>query len=189
NRQGGVVGGPLDLGGVGALSLGLAGLLVYLSRVAKVREREDLLDRIPWRGDERALDVGCGRGLLLIAAAKRLVTGTATGIDLWNGELLSGNEAQAVWFNVAAEGVPADRIQLVTGNARHLPFADASFEVVLSSLMLHHLGKSDRKQVLHEMARVVTPGGRLGLLGAFMHVGEYANVLRACGLLDVRTFS
>src|SRR5262249_40395866 len=140
----------------------------------------------PWHGDERVLDVGCGHGLLLIAAANRLVTGTATGIDLWNDDLLSTNKAQAVWFNADAEGVPASRIRLVTGDARRLPFAGASFESVFSSLMLHHLGKGDREQALREMARVLAPGGHLGLLDAFMHMGEYANVLRACGLADVR---
>src|SRR5262249_24756807 len=127
-RQRGVAAGMLALAGMGALSLGLAGLLGYLSRVATVRERADLLDRIPWHGDERVLDVGCGHGLLLIAAANRLVTGTATGIDLWNDDLLSTNKAQAVWFNADAEGVPASRIRLVTGDARRLPFAGASFE-------------------------------------------------------------
>jgi len=182
----GVAAGTLALAGMGALSLGVAGLLPCPSRVARVRERDDLLDRIPWRGDERVLDVGCGRGLLLIAAAKRLATGTATGVDLWNDELLSGNEAQAVWFNVAAEGVPASRIRLATGDARCLPFADASFEVVLSSLMLHDLSKAEREQALREMVRVLAPRGHLGLLDTFFRVGESAAVLRAGGLADVR---
>src|SRR6185436_5889430 len=57
--------------------------MVWDSKIGKVREREWLLDRIAWSGAERVLDVGCGRGLLLIGAAKRLTTGSAVGIDLW----------------------------------------------------------------------------------------------------------
>src|SRR5262245_19790160 len=54
-----------------------AAAMVYSSKVGKVRDREKLLDLLPWRGDEHVLDVGCGRGLLLIGAAKRLTTGKA----------------------------------------------------------------------------------------------------------------
>src|SRR5262245_54913371 len=52
--------------------------MVYYSKVAKLRARERFLDLIPWRGDEAVLDVGCGRGLLLVGAARRLTTGKAT---------------------------------------------------------------------------------------------------------------
>ena len=52
---------------------------------------------INWRckGEEKVLDVGCGRGLLAIGAAKRLKAGKVTGIDVWNPEVLSGNSAEA----------------------------------------------------------------------------------------------
>src|SRR4051794_17813227 len=46
--------------------------MIYDSKIGKVRDREKLLDRIAWNGAERVLDVGCGRGLLLIGAARRL---------------------------------------------------------------------------------------------------------------------
>src|SRR5262245_10333751 len=68
-----------------------AALMVLGSRVLKVRLRERLLDEIPWRGDERVLDVGCGRGLMLLGAARRLTSGSAIGIDLWQTEDQSGN--------------------------------------------------------------------------------------------------
>src|SRR5689334_4848143 len=57
--------------------------MIYDSKIGKVRDREKLLDRIDWRDSERVLDVGCGRGLLLVGAAKRLSSGRAVGIDLW----------------------------------------------------------------------------------------------------------
>ncbi len=67
-----------------------AGCMLYYSKVAKLQRREQFLDQIPWRGDETVLDVGCGRGLLLNAAARRLQTGKAIGVDLWQNEDLRG---------------------------------------------------------------------------------------------------
>src|SRR5215467_1123166 len=46
-----------------------AGSMVWYSKVGKLRIRNEILKRLPWRGDESVLDVGCGRGLLLISAA------------------------------------------------------------------------------------------------------------------------
>jgi hypothetical protein len=59
------------VGGIAALAVAQAGLMVRSSRAGKLTERDRLLDELPWRGDERVLDVGCGRGLLLIGAAGR----------------------------------------------------------------------------------------------------------------------
>ena len=80
---------------IGLTCLAMAAWMVWSSKVGKVRERERLLDTLTWRGDERVLDVGCGRGLMLIGAARRLSTGRATGIDLWRGEGLGGNATAA----------------------------------------------------------------------------------------------
>ena len=71
---------------VGAACTAMGFWMIWTSKVGKVREREALLDRITWSGTERVLDAGCGRGLMLIGAAKRLTTGKATGIDIWQGE-------------------------------------------------------------------------------------------------------
>ncbi len=174
----------LGMAGAGTLSLGGAGFLIWLSRVAKVRERRDLLDAIPWRGDERVLDVGCGRGLLLVGAATHLTTGAAVGIDIWDHTLLAGNRPAATLANAAAEGV-ADRVTLREGDARHLPYPDASFDVVLSSLMLHHMTPNGRTEALREMVRVLRPGGRLAILDAFPRICDYTQVLREHGIEEV----
>jgi SAM-dependent methyltransferase len=174
----------LSVASAGTLALGGAGFLIWLSRVAKVRERSDLFDAIPWRGDERVLDVGCGRGLLLVGAARRLTTGSAVGIDIWDHTLLSGNRPAATLANAAAEGV-ADRVTLREGDARHLPFPDAGFDVVLSSLMLHHMSHSGRTEALREMVRVLRPGGRLAILDAFLHICDSTQVLREHGVEEV----
>ena len=83
-------------------------MLMY-SKFGKIRIRDVLLDSIPWRGSESVLDVGCGRGLLLIGAAKRLPLGSAVGIDKWVGGALTGNGAEAVLRNAEVEDVVARR--------------------------------------------------------------------------------
>src|SRR5689334_9355034 len=65
-----------DLASIGiatGITLTVTGLwMIWVSKVGKVRARERLLDRHTWTGTERVLDVGCGRGLMLIGAARRL---------------------------------------------------------------------------------------------------------------------
>jgi ribonucleotide reductase alpha subunit len=87
-----------------------------------------VLDSLKLRGDETVLDVGCGRGLLLIGAAKRLTTGKAVGVDIWNAEDLSGNRPEATLENARLERV-AERVEVKDGDARRLPFADGTFDV------------------------------------------------------------
>jgi arsenite methyltransferase len=169
--------------GAGCLVMGL--WMVWTSRVGKVRGRERLLDLVPWRGSERVLDVGCGRGLLLIGAARRLTTGRAIGIDLWQGEDLSGNRPEATLENARLEGV-ADRVEVKTGDMRALPFEDASFDVVVSSAAIHNVYQREgRGKAIAEIARVLAHGGR-AVIDDIRHAGEYAGAFRANGCSDVR---
>ena len=62
--------------------LGMDCLMLYYSKVMKLKDRDKLLDLVQWSSSELVLDVGCGRGLMLIGSAKRLTTGKAIGIDL-----------------------------------------------------------------------------------------------------------
>ena len=101
--------------GVGMLGVGL--WMLWSSKVGKIRYREKLLDHHAWQGDEHVLDVGCGRGLMLVGSAKRLTTGTATGIDIWQAEDLSGNEPGAPLENARREGV-GDRVTVQTENGQ-----------------------------------------------------------------------
>src|SRR5580704_822724 len=80
-------------------------LMLLYSLVGKFRHRDRILAKVAWTGTENVLDVGTGRGLLLIGAAKQLTTGHATGIDIWNAEDLSGNGPEALKANIALEGV------------------------------------------------------------------------------------
>jgi cyclopropane fatty-acyl-phospholipid synthase-like methyltransferase len=57
--------------------------MLWGSKFVKFRLRDKWLNSISWCGDEKVLDIGCGHGLMLIGAAKRLRDGKAIGIDLW----------------------------------------------------------------------------------------------------------
>src|SRR5205823_6474956 len=108
------------------------------------------------------LDIGPGRGLLLISAAKRLTTGKgkAIGVDVWHSEDQSDNRPENTWRNARAEGV-ASRIELKDGDARKLPFENGSFDVVASSLTLHNIyNPEERATAVREIDRVLKPGGR-----------------------------
>ena len=178
-----VIARPLMLAG---LSCGAMALwMIYDSKIGKIRERDTYLDKINWNGHERVLDVGCGLGLFLIAAAKRLSTGRAVGIDKWQQEDLSGNNAAGTLSNAMIEGV-ADKVEVHTGDARKLPFPDASFDVVLSSMALHNIyNAGERQTALREIARVLVPGGRV-LIVDVRHTSKYAATLRDAGLTDAR---
>ena len=158
--------------------------MLYDSKIGKLRERERLLDLIPWRGTEAVLDLGCGRGLLLIGAARRLTTGRATGLDLWQSEDLTGNTPEATLDNAQREGV-ADRVEVHTGDMRKMPFADASFDVVVSNVAIHNIyDREGRETTMTEIARVLKPGGRV-VIHDIRYVGDYAAALEKRGLTDV----
>ena len=90
----------------------VGGLLMLLyAKWGKFRHRDMMLNIVRWRGDERVLDVGTGRGLLLIGAARRLTTGRGTGIDVWSTKDLSGNSLERTQANVNVEGVQ-DKVDL-----------------------------------------------------------------------------
>lgn len=155
-------------------------LMLTSSRFGKLRARDRLLDRLGLRGDETVLDVGCGHGLMLIGAAKRLPRGEAIGVDLWSQTDQHANSSAATLANAEAEGVAA-RVTVRDGDMRRLPLDDASVDVAVSSLAIHNVATAaGRAQAIREIARVVRPGGRVGILD-IAHVGDYARELQAAG--------
>jgi arsenite methyltransferase len=162
-------------------------LMVLYARFGKFAHRDRMLAMRVWRGDERVLDVGTGRGLLMIGAAKKLTGGRAIGIDIWQASDLSGNNEAATRRNLELEGV-ADRCELRGDDARKLSFADASFDVVLSNLCLHNIpGREGRAAACREIARVLKPGG-VALISDFRSTGEYVAAFRTAGLEVSRDF-
>ena len=135
----------------GARSYDLHVALMTLGRVRALRDRTIELARIS--PGEHVLDVGCGTGeVAMRAKARSGPTGSVTGID-------PAPEMIAVARQKAARaGLDVDyRVAAVEA----LPFADACFDVVLSSLMMHHLPADLKPRALAEIRRVLKPDGRL----------------------------
>ena len=159
-------------------------LMLLYSKVGKFHHRDRMLNLHVWSGREQVLDVGTGRGLLLVGAAKRLTTGHATGIDIWNAEDLSGNTEAGTLENLRLEGV-AEMCTLLSEGAQQMSFPDGSFDLILSNLCLHNIyDKATRLQACREIARVLKPAGT-AILSDYKLTREYAQTLRDCGL-DVR---
>jgi len=169
---------------MGAVFIAEAGLMLLYARWGKFRHRDRMLAMHEWRGDERVLDVGTGRGLMMIGAAKRLTTGRSVGIDVWKATDLSGNVIERTRKNVELEGV-SDRCEVRSEDARKLSFASGAFDVVLSNLCLHNIPNPEgRAQACAEIARVMKPGG-IALISDFRKTAEYVSALAAAGV-DVR---
>ncbi len=181
------VGGPADAlraiwPGLGGLWLLLnAATFLHTTRSGKFAVWSELLDRLALKGDEQLLDIGCGRGAVLVMAAKRLPRGKAVGIDLWSTTDQSGNAEQVTRRNAALEGV-SGRIELHTADMRLLPFDDESFDIVVSSLAIHNVTAArERAKALREAARVLKRGGTL-MIADIRYTAAYARELEACGL-------
>lgn len=163
------------------------GSLMFLSsRVGKLFARDALLDRLHLDPSATVLDAGCGHGLLLIGAAHRVPSGHAIGVDIWSQRDQGNNSAAAALANAAAEGV-ADRVEIKNADIRELPFPDASFDAIVSNLVIHNIsGRDQRRRAINEFVRVLRPGGQIGIMD-LGHVGQYAADLRAAGMSEVRT--
>lgn len=165
--------------------LAMALWMIWSSKIGKIREREWMLDHIRWNGNEQVLDVGCGRGLMLIGAAKRLTTGKATGVDIWQKEDLSGNSPEAAMENARCEGVEG-RVQVRTADMREMPFADGTFDVAVSCEAIHNIYSSDeRAKAVREIARVLKPDGR-AVITDIRHLRHYMRIFREHGFTDIR---
>jgi arsenite methyltransferase len=164
--------------------LNALGMIRY-SRWGKLRLRDRALRLARWRGDEQVLDVGCGRGLLLVGAAHHLTTGRAVGVDRWIRGALSENRPEAALQNAALEGV-ADRVAVQDGDVRELPFAEQTFDVAVSNFVIHEMdSRADRERMLGEIVRVLRPGGQVVLVD-FIFTGAATQWLQRHGMRDAR---
>ena len=102
---------------------------------------------------DAVLDVGCGTGTLAMEVARRVGrAGRVAGVDPGTEQIARARS------KAARRHMP---IEFQIGVIEQLPFPDQTFDVVLSTLMMHHVSASIKRQGLAEIARVLKPGGRL----------------------------
>jgi demethylmenaquinone methyltransferase/2-methoxy-6-polyprenyl-1,4-benzoquinol methylase len=109
------------------------------------RWRRALVDAVDPRPGERVLDVACGTGLVSLALDRR--GATVLGLD----------QSEQMLSRARARGV-----ECVQGEAENLPFADASFDALTFTYLLRYV--DDPGATMRELARVVRPGGRIGMV-------------------------
>lgn len=173
--------------GFGLLSVGAAGVLgastasaLYTHRLGRNRVWADVLAGVALRGDERVLDVGCGRGAVLVALARRLPRGKAVGFHPWT----AADTEAPTRANVVAEGM-TDRVTLQRGDLRSMPFLDRTFPLVVSSLALCELPDAQsRAQAVSEMWRVLGDGGTLLIVDRW-YGADHARTLEHLGATGV----
>jgi ubiquinone/menaquinone biosynthesis C-methylase UbiE len=125
--------------------------------------RQRTADLAQLQSGETVLDVGCGTGTLALEVARRVGrAGRVAGVDPGT-EQIARARAKAARRNAP--------IEFQIGVIERLPFPDRSFDVVFSTLMMHHLPAPLKRQGLAEIARVLKPGGRL-VIADFTHKKE-----------------
>ena len=139
------------------------GFFVHSTRAGKFAVWADLLDRLELKGDERLLDIGCGRGAVLLMAAHACPAGgpsaSTSGAPKINRATPSKSPART--RNLRAWPIGSS---FTPPTCVELPFDDGSFDVVVSSLAIHNVpGAGERARALCEAARVLKNGGKLAI--------------------------
>ena len=170
---------------IGVLLLVIAGVMLWSSKTGKYGLAWKMMEELKWRGREKVLDAGCGRGLLTILAARKAPLGEILGIDIWSQEQLSENTIEAAQENAEAESV-TERVRFQDGDITDLRFGPDCFDKVISCLCLHAIGsRKARNQSLVKLIKLLRPGGEIAILD-ILHTKEYGIVFEEQGLKNVR---
>ena len=127
----------------------------FVKLVGGDRARRALLEQAEMRPGQRVLDVGCGTGSLVVLIKRLRSDVDVVGLDPDPKALARARQ------KAEREGAS---IRLDRGFSDELPYPAASFDLVFSSLMFHHLPTEEKGATLREIRRVLKPGGFLHLL-------------------------
>ncbi|KAK4746379.1 hypothetical protein SAY87_012691 [Trapa incisa] len=145
-----------------------------------------------WSTVRSALDLGCGRGILLNTVATQLKKTGSSGrvVGLAQGK----STALSTLRTAKMEGVQ-EYVTCREGDVRRLPFPDNYFDVVTSAMFVHTVGRehgartveagAERMRVVGELVRVLRPGG-VGVVWDLIHVPEYVGRLQELRMEDIR---
>lgn len=142
---------------------------IYDPFIHRMIQEESLRNRLVLETDilpgMKVLDLGCGTGTLTILTKQGHLMSHVYGLDA-DPQILEIARSKA-------ERAGAD-ITLEQGLAGQLPYPDAWFDRVLSSLVLHHLTSDEKQQAMNEVLRVLRPGGKFAFLDFGVPHGLYA---------------
>ncbi|HEY2318731.1 MAG TPA: ubiquinone/menaquinone biosynthesis methyltransferase [Solirubrobacteraceae bacterium] len=115
------------------------------------RWRRAMVAAVDPQPGQRVLDVATGTGMVAFALARR------------GAEVTALDQSEAMLAVARHRTPPArGRVEFVTGEAEHLPFADGSFDALTFTYLLRYV--DDPAATIRELARVVRPGGRIGMV-------------------------
>lgn len=147
-----------------------------------------VVSKLPWDGNGRLLDIGCGSGALTICCAKAFPDAQITGIDYW-GKEWDYAKAQCE-RNARIEGVKP--IVFQKGDAAKLAFRDEAFDAAVSNFVFHEVKtEPDKRKVVKEALRVVKKGGAFAFHDLFEQkllygdMEAFINQLKAEGITEI----
>ncbi|MEY8001745.1 class I SAM-dependent methyltransferase [Clostridium sp. Mt-5] len=165
----------------GFLMILVCGSYLYYIKLGKLHRRNKMISMIDWKGNEKVLDIGTGRGLLMIGAAKKLTLGKSIGIDIWNSGDMHSNTYQNTMRNAELEGV-LEKVEVRNEDVRSMSFPNDTFDVVLSNLCIHNIPTKDgREKACQEIARVLKPNGTV-IITDKSHTKKYGEIFAMEGL-------
>lgn len=158
-------------------------LMVISSKIGKQKEADRIIEMLHLKGDERVLNIGCGRGMYLIKIAQKLKTGKVIGIDIWSKDL-SKNSRKNTEHNIVIEGLEK-KVNIKTADMAFMPFKDDDFDLVISSFTINNILEVEkRKKALIEITRVLKQEGTLCIID-MRNIEEYIEILKEHNIINI----